>query len=120
MKEAIKMAILEFTISESVSNAKSVMKMDIVNPIPPNIPAPKMFFQCKPFGKMQSPKVTPKYERSPIPKGFPMINPRIIPMLLVCVKPSYQLEFIMIQVFAKANNGKIIKATGLCRKCCNL
>ena len=28
MKEAIKMAILEFTISELLSNAKSVMKMD--------------------------------------------------------------------------------------------
>ena len=120
MKEAIKMAIFEFTISESVSNAKSVMKMDIVKPIPPNIPAPKMFFQCNPFGKMQSPKVTPKYERNHIPKGFPMINPRIIPILLECVKPSYQLEFIIIQVFANANKGKFITATGLCRKCCNL
>jgi hypothetical protein len=60
MNEAIKMAILEFTISESVSNAKSVMKMDIVKPIPPNIPAPKMFFHCKLLGKTQSPNVTPK------------------------------------------------------------
>lgn len=120
MNEAIKMAILEFTISESVSNAKSVMKMDIVKPIPPNIPAPKMFFHCNPFGKLQSPKVTPKYERIHIPRGFPMINPRIIPMLFVCDKPSYQLEFIMIHVLAKANKGKIIKAIGLCRKFCNL
>ena len=60
MKEAIKMAILEFTISESVSNAKSVIKMDIVNPIPPNIPAQKMFFHCKPFGKTPIPISTPK------------------------------------------------------------
>ncbi len=120
MNEAIKMAILEFTISESVSNAKSVMKMDIVKPIPPNIPAPKMFLHCNPFGKMQIPKVTPKYERNHIPNGFPSINPSIIPMLLLCDKLSYQLEFIIIQVFAKANKGKIIKATGLCRICCNL
>ena len=114
------MAIFEFTISDSLSNAKSVIKMDIVNPIPPNIPAPKMFFQCNPFGKMQIPKVTPKYERNPIPNGFPIINPRIIPILLLCDKPSYQLVFIIIQVFAKANKGKIKKATGSCRKCCNL
>jgi hypothetical protein len=60
MKEAIKMAIFELTISASLSNAKSVMKMDMVKPIPPNIPAPKMFFHCNPFGKMQSPNVTPK------------------------------------------------------------
>lgn len=60
MNEAIKMEILEMTISDSLLNAKSVIKMDMVKPIPPNIPAPKMFFHSNFLGNTQSPKVTPK------------------------------------------------------------
>ena len=55
--------------------------MDMVNPIPPKIPAPSIFFHFNSFGKAQSPAPTPINEKSHIPTGFPMTRPAIIPTL---------------------------------------
>ena len=94
------------------------MKIDIVNPMPPKNPAPSMFFHFKSLGKVQSPNPTPINEKSQIPIGFPKINPTRIPMLLECVNPLPQSFPKAMLVLAKANNGKMKNATGLCRKSC--
>ena len=93
--------------------------MDIVNPIPPNIPAPKIFFHFKSLGSLQIPIVTAKKEKRKIPNGLPTTSPSIIPIEFAWLNPSCQLPFMAMQVLAMANNGRIKKATGLCRKCCN-
>jgi len=81
-KEAIKMAIFEKIITSSPSflKANRVIKIDIVNPIPPNIPAPNMFFHFKSLGNLLMPKLTARKENSKIPSGFPTTRPKIIPI----------------------------------------
>ena len=88
------------------------MKIDMVKPIPPNIPAPIIFDHFNSFGKTHHPKLTPRSEKRKIPNGFPTISPNKIPIELECVNPSLQFESIAIQVLATANNGRMIKATG--------
>jgi hypothetical protein len=66
----------------SLSNASKVTKIDIVNPIPPNSPTPKMDFQFKSVGSLQKPKATAKNVKRKIPIGFPTISPSAIPKLL--------------------------------------
>ena len=51
-----------------------------------------------------------------MPKGFPITSPAIIPKLFVCPKLLCQLSPTEMQVLATANNGRIKKATGLCKK----
>ena len=58
--EAINIAILELMISSLFSNAKRLIKIDIVNPIPPKIAAPNRELQFKLFGKIPIPRRTPK------------------------------------------------------------
>lgn len=114
-KEAIKMAIFEKVIISSPSflKASRVMNIDIVKPIPPSIPAPKIFLHLRSFGNLQIPKVTAKYEKNQIPKGFPKTKPKIIPIEFSCDNPSCQSELMAMQVLATANKGRMIKATGL-------
>ncbi len=83
------------------------MKIDIVKPIPPNKPAPIIFFHFKSDGNLQSPEPTPITDKSQMPKGFPITSPAIIPKLLVCTKPLCQSLFTVMQVLAIANKGKI-------------
>ncbi|MNG12215.1 hypothetical protein D3C84_958130 [compost metagenome] len=97
-----------------------VIKIDIVKPIPPSIPAPNMWGHFNFFGKVQKPEFTPIKEKSKIPKGFPITNPKTIPNVFVWSKPSCQSGSMAMHVFAMANNGKIRNATGLCKKCCSL
>ena len=66
----------------SLSKASKEMKMDIVNPMPAKSPTPKIDFQFKSDGSLQSPKVTAKSAKRKIPKGLPIISPSAIPKLL--------------------------------------
>ena len=120
INDAIRIAIFELFMISILSKASRVIKIDIVKPIPPKKPAPIILFHFKSVGNAQSPKPTPINEKSQIPKGFPITSPTIIPKLLVCTKPLCQLSPIAIQVLAIANNGRIKKATGLCKKCCRI
>ncbi len=104
--------------SPSLGKASKVIKMDMVKPIPPNIPAPIMSFQRNSLGKEQMPRLTAKNENNQIPKGFPITKPAIIPTELEFNRPSCQSPVIGIPVLAIANKGRIKKATGLCKKCC--
>ena len=87
--------------------------MDMVKPMPANMPAPRMFFHFKSWGNAHNPKLTPIKEKRKTPKGFPTIRPAMMPILPGCKIPEYQLFSNVIQVFAKANNGRIKNATGL-------
>lgn len=79
--EATSIAILEVSIISVVSKASSVIKIDMVKPMPPKKPAPRMFFHFRSFGKTQSPKAVPRNEKSQIPRGLPITKPEIIPIL---------------------------------------
>ncbi|MNE69492.1 hypothetical protein D3C80_1652190 [compost metagenome] len=76
------MAILEKTITSGFLKARTVMKIDIVKPIPPSIPAPKICAHFKFLGSTHKPEVTPTDEKSKIPSGLPTTRPRIIPYVL--------------------------------------
>jgi len=82
MIEAIIIAILEKTIISGSLKAKRVIKMDIVKPIPPSIPAPNMCAHFKFFGRAHNPALTPIEEKSRMPRGFPITRPKIIPNAL--------------------------------------
>ena len=114
------MAIFELVITWASSKARSVIKIDIVKPIPPNIPAPIMFPHFKSLGNAHSPKRIPSKEKSPIPNGLPTISPNKIPNEFEYVNPSCQFESMAIHVLAIANKGRIKNATGLCKKCCKI
>jgi hypothetical protein len=59
VSEPIRIAVFEpLTIFDSPPNAKFVMKIDIVKPIPPRSPAPKTCFQFQSSGRWQRPTLT--------------------------------------------------------------
>ena len=79
--ELNKIINLALLIIVALSNASSVMKMDMVNPIPPKIPTLKMFFQFRSAGSLQSLIFVAIKVRRQMPKGFPIINPTAMPIL---------------------------------------
>ena len=79
--EPIKIAILEVLIITGMLYARRSMKIDIVNPMPPKKPIPRIYTHFTSAGKEHMPELTPALEKSHIPKGFPNINPAIIPRL---------------------------------------
>ena len=63
------------------SKASRVIKIDMVNPIPPKNPTPRIYFQFKSSGSLHNPMLTAKNVKRKIPIGFPKIKPRNIPKL---------------------------------------
>ena len=104
----------------SLSNASSVMKIDIVNPIPAKSHTPKIDFQFRSVGSLHSPNETAKNVKRKIPNGLPTISPSAIPKLLFSVKVWVISLLKTMAVLANAKIGRMINATGLCKKCCNL
>ena len=112
--DASNMAIFDALInSASPVKARLVMKIDIVKPMPPSIPAPNTCFRFMPNGSRQIPSNTAIKTSSVIPKGLPMTKPVTIPMLFALLRSCAQLEPITIPVFAKAKIGNTKKAIGL-------
>jgi hypothetical protein len=54
IKEAIKIIIFELLITKLLLNANSVMKIDMVNPMPPRKPTAESLLQLIPLGKLVS------------------------------------------------------------------
>ena len=81
INEEIKIINFELFIIVSLSKASKVIKIDIVNPIPPKSPTPKIAFQFKSFGSLQNPNFTAKNEKTKIPIGLPTMSPRAMPKL---------------------------------------
>ena len=111
-------AILEASIKCGESpKANSVIKIDMVNPIPPNMPTPKMCFHSKSLGLVDIFKATAKNANKKIPTGFPNINPKKIPKLSFVNKSSAKEAVLMVMaVLASAKMGSMINDTGLWRK----
>ena len=58
-----------------------MINIDIVNPIPPSIPAPTILLHFKSRGNEHIPKLTAANENNQIPKGLPTTRPNIIPIV---------------------------------------
>ena len=112
------MDIFDSVISSACSYASSVIKIDIVKPMPAKNPIPKTCFHFKPRGNAQIPAETATKLKSKIPNGLPIINPAKIPMLSGSANPDAQAFPNTIAVFANAKIGRITSATGLCSQCC--
>ena len=106
-------------IIKSLSNAKRVIKIDIVKPIPPNNPIEVICFQLTFFGNLLNLVLTANQENDKIPNGFPINNPQIIAALNPEVIFVNILDSNFILVFAIAKMGMIKKLTGLLNKCSN-
>ena len=79
--EEIKITNFALLIIVSLSNARSVINMDMVNPIPAKNPTPATDCQFKSSGSLQSPSLTAKKVNRKIPTGLPAISPASIPKL---------------------------------------
>ena len=79
--EESKIINLALLITASLSKANKVIKIDIVNPIPPKKPTPKTDFQFISLGNLHKPIYTVIKVIKNIPRGFPIIRPNAIPKL---------------------------------------
>jgi hypothetical protein len=82
------MAIFEAAIMAGSVKASRAMKMDIVNPIPPTAPAPRMWRQETPWGSCVRPKVTAARQNGVMPSGLPTKSPRKMPRAFRLVSPD--------------------------------
>src|SRR5690606_41176485 len=95
------------------SNESIAINIDIVNPIPAKKPTPKICPHDEPSGKELILNLVQIYDTNNIPTGFPRSKPNAIPKLRSDIKPETIVDSNVIFVFANANNGIIIKFTGL-------
>ena len=106
-KDATRIAILELTTMAGSGKAKMVIKIDMVNPMPANIPAASICFQATPDGKEAVLNCTANALNSTIPMGFPNVKPIRIPKLFndpsVCTISPERI----IPVLANAKTGTI-------------
>ena len=110
---------LALLIKSLSSKAIKVMKMDMVNPIPPKNPIPNNEFQFMSSGNEVNFSLTAKKQNIKIPTVFPNPNPKMMPNEYGFAKLCIQSLPITIAVLLKAKSGIIIKATGLCNQCCS-
>ncbi len=104
MSDAVKTAIFEALTNSACSpNARLVIKIEIVNPMPPSMPAPIRWRQRTSVGSVQMPIVTAMADTSATPRGFPITRPRITPKLFGPVTSSAQFVPKTIPVLASAN-----------------
>lgn len=115
-REAMSIAIFEILIKTGSVKARSVMKMDIVNPIPPSNPAPSITLHFKPCGSSERPAATAMNENRRIPRGLPATSPAIMPGEGAAANPEIPPSSGM-AVFASAKSGRIMNATGICNPC---
>ena len=97
--------------------ASSVIKIDMVNPIPPKNPAPRICAHDNSPALWERPDRIAKKLAVTIPRGLPMNNPVKTPRLFGDCNSLIHLPVNTIPVFARAKSGMIKKATGLCKKC---
>jgi hypothetical protein len=116
--EAARIAIFDaLMVSGAPVNARLVMKIDIVEPMPPSRPAPRTWRHARSSGRRHRPSVTAAHVNRKIPTGLPTTRPSMMPMLLAPRSSVAQPVPITMPVLASANSGRIRKVTGLCRMC---
>src|SRR2546430_4449859 len=86
-REANKIAIFEaFMVCGFAEKVRLVMKIDIVKPIPPRIPAPTTCDHFKWDGNWHIPLATATKQGNVTLKGFPAIKPAAMPTLFALLK----------------------------------
>ena len=118
MVDPINMLSLELLMSMFSLNARLVINILMVNPIPPRRPIPIKFLQVKSSCNLASRSFTNAKGTANIPINLPTTRPIIMPSEFAEVRWSAIFDGIRIAVLTKANMGTIMKATGLCKKCC--
>ena len=81
------------------------MKSDIVNPIPPRQPTPRICLQATPSGSAASPRRTASQDETVMPKGFPMTRARNTPSVAGWDSASRGLPWKTTAELKKANTG---------------
>src|SRR4029077_10026548 len=120
-RDANKIAIFEaFIVCGSAEKARLAMNIDIVKQIPPRITASTTCDHFKSDGNWHIPLATATKQRNVTPRGFPAIKPAAMPALFALVKWCIQSAPTTMPVFASAKIGKMMNATGLCKKCSSL
>ena len=94
--------------------------MDIVKPIPATQPSANISYHVTPFGSFTIFSLVTTKNEIRIPKGFPNTNPNPIPNECKPLNPEMNSVLNGMAVLASVNNGRIINATGKCKRCCNL
>jgi hypothetical protein len=112
INEARRILIFEAVITAGLLKARLAINMLIVKPIPPSKEIPAIYFQFNPSDRLANLNLTAKYDTTKIPRNLPTIKPNIIPREFFVTRLSTILFGKLIAVFAKANMGRIIKATG--------
>ena len=77
--DATKIENLASTRYSGAENDSKAMKIDIVKPMPANIPRPMMCRQPALLGSELKPSLTDSQENKVTPIGFPNTKPRMIP-----------------------------------------
>src|SRR5689334_18129008 len=77
--DAVRIPILEFSSAGVEPNANPAINSDIVKPIPPRTPAPKICRQLTPTGFDAHPKRVVSQANENIPIGLPRHKPQIMP-----------------------------------------
>ena len=89
MHEDMSMANFAWLIRATSSKARNEIKIDIVKPIPPKKPTPKMCLQHTFAGNLDHLFRTMNQVNKTIPAGLPTTKPKMIPKsrgLIKCVK----------------------------------
>ena len=103
------------------------MKIDMVKPMPPRSPAPKICVQFRSEGSLEIPSKTAMKTNNVIPSGLPMTKPVNTPRLFELLSSSAQFEPMLIPVFALQNDDLMLsipdKRLNLCvnwkiQRCC--
>ena len=102
--------IFAMSLFISPLNARVVVKIDMVNPIPASEPTPINCFKLVFKGNLAIFSLIIILLKRKIPTGFPITNPTIIPTLIGLLK-AFTLAGISIAVLANTKRGSIIKLT---------
>ena len=112
ISEAARILIFELVMIDESLKARLVIKMLMVNPIPPKNATPAICRQFKSSEILASLVFTAKNEKKKIPENLPASNPAIMPIEFLLVRLATISFGKTIAVLAKAKTGIIIKATG--------
>ena len=80
INEAERTPILAKSAIKAFLMARPVTKSDMVKPIPPKNPKPKICFQFTPVGKEAILKTVASHEKRRIPTGLPITSPSTTPI----------------------------------------
>ena len=116
-KDANITAIFELWAKTVSPKARMVIKIDMVNPIPPRKAAPTRSLYLISSGNFAKPNLMAKRENKTMPNGFPKSSPVKIPAVWKATKLPSRFSEMRMPVLANAKSGMIPNATGLCKKC---